>query len=493
MPEPLALGFRFTDHAPRFYLALNDGRPPGLRLTHSSCPGDCMNLFTGRLTATSLLIVTLLGTMAQGQSSLKSTLHNGGGSQPPLAIADDDTLTAELAKNRLALTLENGSLSGAGADFLFREAEASQFFLIAEDHGIAELPLFASALFRQIRSYGYQHFATEAGPITARTLEKLAASQPAQQAFADFNHQNPFTLPFYFWQEEAGLLGTVAHSPGRKAGGAIIWGLDQEFVISTKLHLKRLVELAPNAQARRVVEEYNQKAQTEFDRMVQSKNPAIVFLASATEDDFKRLRAALNPKPGSEAAEILDELQVSWEIYTKQFRGQVYEANNQRAQLMKSHFLRYYNEALKTEKSPPKVLFKFGMNHMKRGRSFINVFDIGSFVPDLAFTNGTKSFHLLVVGANGTQNSYLPFVGDEADKQRKYDVVKVFKDYASADVKPLIAAAAENKSWAVIDLRPLRPLITNRKLGKVDRGLEELIYGFDAVLIIPEIHAATLY
>ncbi len=130
---------------------------------------------------------------------------------------------------------------------------------------------------------------------------------------------------------------------------------------------------------------------------------------------------------------------------------------------------------------------------MMRGRNFINVFDVGSFAPHLAFINGTKSFHLLVIGAGGTQNTYLPFVGNEADKNKSYDVVKVLKDYASADVKPLIASAAEDKSWAVIDIRPLRPLLTNRKLGKIDKGIEELIYGYDAVLIIPEIHAATLY
>jgi hypothetical protein len=27
----------------------------------------------------------------------------------------------------------------------------------------------------------------------------------------------------------------------------------------------------------------------------------------------------------------------------------------------------------------------------------------------------------------------------------------------------------------------------------IDKGLEEVIYGYDAVLIIPEVHAATLY
>ncbi len=323
-----------------------------------------MNPFTRRLIGTSLLCVFLFSTITHGQSSLSTQPRDRPVSEPFISIIDDDALVAELVKNRYPLALEDGRLKGAGADLLFKEAEASQFFLIAEDHGIMELPQFTAALFRQIRSYGYDHFATEAGPITARLLERLAASPRSQQDFADFNHLNPFSLPFYFWKEEAGLLETVVNSPGRKT--KMIWGLDQEFVLSAKLHLKRLVELAPNRQARRVVEEYNQKAQTEFSRMAESKNPSIVFLASATEDDFKKLSAALNPKPDSEAAEILDELKESWEIYTKQFRGQVYEANNQRAQLIKRHLMNYYNEALREEKSPPKVHFKFGESHDER-------------------------------------------------------------------------------------------------------------------------------
>ncbi len=61
-------------------------------------------------------------------------------------------------------------------------------------------------------------------------------------------------------------------------------------------------------------------------------------------------------------------------------------------------------------------------------------------------------------------------------------------------MKPLIASAAKDKTWAVIDLRPFRPLITNRKLEKIDKGLEEHDLGLTMLFSsVPEIHAATLY
>ncbi len=101
-------------------------------------------------------------------------------------------------------------------------------------------------------------------------------------------------------------------------------------------------------------------------------------------------------------------------------------------------------------------------------------------------------FHLLERHAQSLRLKARVLTLPDGDN-KKYDVVRVLKDYASADVKPLIASAAKDKTWAVIDLRPFRPLITNRKLEKIDKGLEELIWGYDAVLVIPEIHAATLY
>ncbi|MEK7727841.1 MAG: hypothetical protein AAB354_05465 [candidate division KSB1 bacterium] len=144
---------------------------------------------------------------------------------------DYDSLPIQqLSEHKYTLALEDDALKGSGADFLLREAKAAQFFLIGEDHGIAEVPEFTSALFQQINTMGYHHFAIETGPLTAQLLKRLAAEPNAQQAFSAFHKKNPFAVPFFNWQEEAALL--VAALKGAKPGLQPLWGLDQEFILS---------------------------------------------------------------------------------------------------------------------------------------------------------------------------------------------------------------------------------------------------------------------
>lgn len=154
---------------------------------------------------------------------------------------------------------------------------------------------------------------------------------------------------------------------------------------------------------------------------------------------------------------------------------------------MKKHFMSYYQQALAQEGNPPRVLFKFGVNHIKKGRSYTNVYDIGNLVAELAYNS--RSFHLFVLGAAGMQNAYLPFVGNEADKNKKIDAVAT---YDFAEVKPFMAAA-DLKLWTVFDLRPLRPLLHAQKLGSLAPNTKELIWGYDAVLLMPQVRAATLF
>jgi hypothetical protein len=419
----------------------------------------------------------------------------GAAAAPPRATARAPqdgapaALVDELARHRYPLTLENGSLGGEGARVLSDEARAAAFVLVGEDHGLAEMPRFVDALFRLVAPHGYRHLAVEAGPVTGRYLTRMASAPDAERAFADFNREHPFALPFYSWREEAEMLASAVRAAG-PATREPIWALDQEFILSASLHLARLVDIAPNARARAVAAEYAERARTEFARMVEAKDPGVVFLVTATADDFKRLGDAYRAPKGSEAARLLDELEVSWEIYQKNFTGRGFDSNQQRADLMKRHLMEYYERARTAEKAPPKAVFKFGAYHMKRGRSYINVYDVGNLVSELAAANGSRSFHVLAVAAKGTQNTYLPFVGADADRQKPYDAVAAF-DFM--DVKPLVGAAAGGGAWTLVDLRPLRPLAAARKLGALDRGLEETIWGYDAAVVVPAAHASTLF
>ena len=201
--------------------------------------------------------------------------------------AQNTDLIEQLNKNRRTMKLENNQLVGDGAKFLFDEAKSSQFFLVGEDHGIADLPIFTGALFRAVNSFGYQNFATETGSLTANYLEKMASQPQAQKAFADFNAQYPFGLPFYNWQEEAQMAESIVKTSRSK--NQTLWGLDQEFIASSAFHFKRLVELASNKESKAVANEYYEKTKDEFARIIKNKNPGLAFLASAKTEDFDKL------------------------------------------------------------------------------------------------------------------------------------------------------------------------------------------------------------
>lgn len=395
-------------------------------------------------------------------------------------------LAQELAKHRYALALEEGKLAGPGAEFLAREAAAAQFVLLGEDHGLAEMPRFTAALFDLIRPTGYAHLVVETGPLVTAKLERMAAAPDAQARFAAFNRDYPYGAAFYFWREEAEMMERVV-----KAMGGVpdtIWGIDQEFICAGALHLERLLELAPDEAARALARAHLAFARQDMARMIGTKNPSDTFVCTARPETYAKLRAAF-AAAGPEAEVLLAALARSSEIYGMNALGRGWESNFTRATLTKEYFRAYYDRIARRDGRPPRALFKYGVNHMKRGRSVLGVHDVGNLVSELAEFNGSRSFHLAVICVKGTVNRYHPFFGDVAAKQAPYDVVTQFAELG--DVRPLVEAA-DPAAWTLIDLRPVRRFLF-RRYKDIDRGLAENLWGYDAVLVIPEGRAATLF
>jgi len=394
--------------------------------------------------------------------------------------AQDSLLRQALLDHQYHLQLDRGILSGDGADWLSDQAAAGQFVLIGEDHGIAELPKFTAALYQQIQSDGYRYFATETGPFSAALLQKLGQRESFIREYRDTLSKYPWAIPFYTMQEEVEMIESILE--GKNQEHPIIWGLDQEFIGSPRLFFPTLLKHAADDAGRAVVREYADRAMEGFKKTMTSKNPGSIFFYSATPDDFARLRAALNEDP--EANRLLDELEQSWMIYHLYFTGKGYASNKMRAEMMKRHFWSYYQQA-RTEKKLPKVVFKFGANHMYRGANGLNVFDIGNFVSELASREGTASCHLYVIGKRGFQNAYTPFA-DESAKQQAYDPGKYLD---RMDVRTVLDLTGEEQ-WSLFDLRPLRSMLFNGELKNLDPALEKVIWSYDAFVVIPETHAS---
>lgn len=221
--------------------------------------------------------------------------------------------------------------------------------------------------------------------------------------------------------------------------------------------------------------------------MLSTGNPGAVWMVTATDADIASLRSVFNARPQSEAATIIDELAVSRDIYGKFNRGAGYESNQQRADLMKKHFLDFYRAAQSRGERMPKAILKFGSNHVFRGPSITNSYELGTFLPEFAIANDSRAFGILVVVARGTWNAFRPFGSKEADKTQKYDPLTT-DEYKVFDIKSVLDATSDT-TWTFVDLRPIRAM-TGRGMRQLDPRARRLLNSFDAIVVVPEGHAS---
>lgn len=185
----------------------------------------------------------------------------------------------------------------------------------------------------------------------------------------------------------------------------------------------------------------------------------------------------LTKPEGPAAQKMAQDYAASYTIYKTQ-------AHQARVNLMKQNLL----QALRPYQTPaglvaPKMLFKFGSNHLARGLSQSvkgEFYDVGNLVQNLADAAGQRSLHLYIIGRQGQQaeldNPYFP-----ARRVGKYAI-------ENAGLQSFVDQAA-GPEWAVIDLRPARRAITAGKL-LVNQFMQRSILGYDYLIVIPETTAS---
>lgn len=183
-------------------------------------------------------------------------------------------------------------------------------------------------------------------------------------------------------------------------------------------------------------------------------------------------------KTGSAKARApFDALLESRKIYLKNFQSG-FDSNRERTLLMKHNFAEDFAQAKAAEGNPPKILMKFGSNHMQKGFNLIRNNDVGNFVAELADGLGLQSLHIFVLAVKGSQLAYggvgLPYKPAEFDYSAK-DSPYLFLKPAFENLEP--------SGWTLFDLRPLRG--TFGSLGQVDPDIEKIIFGYDLLVLIP--------
>ena len=404
--------------------------------------------------AASYPFVLLLGltTSVSGQDTVPPQVPQGPAAR----------LLEALRGNRLPLTMSDGRPAGPGWDWLVQEARAARFTLIGEEHGVAETAQLSAALFATLRGSGYSRMAIELSPIIAQDIE-AAGRRNGLQGIVDFLAA-PGTFTFYNMGEEAQFLADVINAAPETE--AVLWGFDRE-IFSDRYLISKLEARVPR-RAREAFARLKEASSNVWAR----GNP---FIMSQDTAVVSAVRAAW-PNPDRESDTILRTLEESLAINVAA-RTSNWAYGQRRTQWNRDNMAARLREE-QARKVPPRVMMKFGYNHMIRGANYFNVFDLGAMADEVAALTGDRAFHVIVLPGPGSRQAVLGpggrFGSVSSDE---------FDEFRAGDQRlTRVLSNANATGHEVIDLRALRPLAM-RGLESWNPDVVRTIHGFDAAVI----------
>lgn len=383
--------------------------------------------------------------------------------------AIEDRISAAAVDNRLRLDFDGDTFSGPAWNRLLAEGGAAQFFLVGEEHGIAENPKLVARLFTELSKHGYSKLAIEISPTMAFLLD-TALAEDGLDGLRELFSQPGGEPAFFGMAEEAEMLAAVRKAV--PADDPVLWGTDYEVAGDRQL-LQLLARAEKPAAAEAALEALAAASAAAWVEYENTRNPQFIFSFSG-DPALVRVLCEAWPQPDSQSAVILNTLEQTLTINRLWVQGRAWESNRARSALMRENFLRHW-ETRAQRGETPKILAKYGASHMVRGRSQTAVYDLGTLLPELAAIEGGHSFSLMVVpgagsmiaGLNPSTWSYEPRVAEGGYLR---------------GIEPLMRAAFED-AYTLIDLAALRPVVGMNR-GTLDDELFRTIHGFDMLLVM---------
>ncbi|OON70082.1 hypothetical protein B0919_04890 [Hymenobacter sp. CRA2] len=387
------------------------------------------------------------------------------------APAPADTAFVRLMrKHQAPLTVAGAQLSGPGWDKLQQDIRQSAWVLVGEDHGMAEIPAFAQAVAQVLKPKVY---VAEIDRYQARDLSRLAAQPGLPSAFLK---QHPMELSFYSWAEEFELARAL------RAQGTSLVGVEQVGFAAPGRVLELMADEAKTKLARTYLRQLAAATQAQDRAALVSgryESVAVNTLRSATLDSLRLLTRTERPQ----VRRMLQDLEASVAIFQTNAAGKP-GGHQARINLMKRNLLEELQPYQTAGQPLPPMLFKFGANHLGRGRSIWgDIYDVGNLAVNLADAHSQKTLHIFVIGKQGTK-----VMG-----QNPEDFSKNSGSYSAADeamLRPFMAATPAGAAWQVFDVRPLRRAMLYKGLPVPDQELQAVLLGYDYVVIIPQTTAS---
>jgi len=382
--------------------------------------------------------------------------------------AAQDLITSEdVADCTLNFELDQGKLTGEGADVLEQEIRESRFFLLGEYHNDSGISKLTSALLPILAKNGFSHFAVETGPVSALKLTELGKSKDVKSALFEFyTAQYALTkhipIPFFGGMEDAEFLERAVDL------GFDIWGLDQEYLGGYLFLLEELWKQREFPERYRSQYEAMRKKLLEFYAANDENEEIEVYDQMMNDASFQDFLTRMKNGECRCCPDIVEEIRESCRIYHN-WKADLLENLEGRTDLMKSHFREYYETAQERE---PKVFIKMGGMHTSRGFTGNADYELGNMIHEIAEFEGAKDLNVGFV-----TRYYLDEETGEIGDNLEYDSEWV------RNMTPLLAQG-DTSEWKLIDLRPIKKMWVNRE-RKLNPQIRELVRSKDYLIIMP--------
>ena len=407
-------------------------------------------------------------------AALSSSLFGQTPKNPP----QKPTLESSLSGVASALSIEDGKMTGSGASILQTAISQADYVLLGEDHITYEIPRFAAAVCDAMgSSSGLSAMAFEASPAATNFVQESLGSPDRIGKMAELQKRYPDSVAFLNVQDENDLAAHCAAVSQRS--GFQIWGLDQEFVGSAGWILERMLATQPGPTARAAILQLQAMERLDGEEARKTGDPSKLFILAIPDSEIEKASVAIEKDGTPSTRKAFHELTESRAIYLEQ-GDRPSDSNARRARLMKQNFLDDYKVAGGQSKQQ-RVLLKFGDWHLYKGINPLHQRDLGNFIAEFADGQNATSLHILVLGAKGTHALFSGY-----DRPLRFEPFVMDQDEDYRWLKPAIDDQ-EVGAWTLYDLRKLR-----FKHLDLNADWERVIYGYDLLVLIPELTPAAL-
>lgn len=343
-------------------------------------------------------------------------------------ISQNKELTAaDIAPFAYSFKLDNSTMNGAGADTLKKAISHCQFFMLGEQHYSPQISELTNALLPIFSLNGYKNFALEIGSFTAKVIQSEMMKQhslyPFTHSFYEKYKEKP--VPFFDGTKDEVFLQNALRLKFN------LWGLDQEYLSSPLFLIDEIYHNSKNKSATKTAYLKAKKyLEQEFILLNKEKENHYFNMFDGVNDFTTYIKQCSAPKQ----QEIIKSLKISMNIYKGNKKGN----NEVRMEYMKQNFSSYYKQ--QPCNSLPKVFFKMGSMHLGRGKSWLDIYDLGNMIHELGYFNNSKAISI---------NCYSRYT-----EQEDGSVFDNMDDEDEKDLSLLMSVASKDE-WVLIDSRKI--------------------------------------